>query len=185
LLLPAPSTCAEPAAVPTFERDVLPILRSHCLQCHGGIHQKGGLDLRTAASALAGGDGGKVVVAGDPKASELWKVVEAGTMPKGPIMVSAADKEVIRRWIAGGAKSARHAGELRVPPKARTPKELTEFIDREIDRRLADAKVPASPTADDGEFQRRVWLGVVGRIPSRAKATAFLADTAPDKRDGS
>lgn len=183
LLLPAASGGAEPTAVPTFERDVLPILGSHCLQCHGGIHQKGGLDLRTAAAALAGGDGGKVIVAGDPKASDLWKAVESDTMPKGPIKVSAADKEVIRKWIATGAKSARHAGELRLPPKARTAKELADFIDREIDRRLADAKVPASPAADDGEFQRRVWLDVVGRIPTRAEATAFLDDTTPDKRE--
>ncbi len=183
LLLPAASAGAEPAAVPTFERDVLPILGSHCLQCHGGIHQKGGLDLRTAAAALAGGDGGKVIVAGDPKASDLWKAVESDTMPKGPIKVSAADKEVIRKWIAAGAKSARHAGELRVPPKARAAKELAAFIDREIDRRLAEAKVPASPAADDGEFQRRVRLDVVGRIPTRAEATAFLGDTASDKRE--
>jgi len=183
LLLPAASAGAEPAAAPTFERDVLPILSSHCLPCHGGIHQKGGLDLRTAASALAGGDGGKVIVPGDPKASELWKAVEAGTMPKGAIKVSEAHQEVIRAWIGGGAKSARHAGELRVPPKPRTAKVLAEFIDREIDRRLADAKVPASPAADDGEFQRRVWLDVVGRIPARAEAAAFLGDTTPDKRE--
>ncbi|MFM8273832.1 MAG: PSD1 and planctomycete cytochrome C domain-containing protein [Gemmata sp.] len=183
LLAPTASAGAEPAAAATFERDVLPILSSHCLPCHGGIHQRGGLDLRTAASALAGGESGKVIVPGDPKASELLKAVEAGAMPKGPIKVSAADKEVIRAWIAGGAKSAPFGGQLRVPPKARTAKELAEFIDREIDRRLADAKVPASPAADDGEFQRRVWLDVVGRIPTRAEAAAFLDGATPDKRE--
>jgi hypothetical protein len=31
LLVPTASTGADPAAVPTFERDILPILRSHCL----------------------------------------------------------------------------------------------------------------------------------------------------------
>ncbi|MBM3982198.1 MAG: hypothetical protein FJ304_18425 [Planctomycetes bacterium] len=60
LLAPTASAGAEPAAAATFERDVLPILSSHCLPCHGGIHQRGGLDLRTAASALAGGESGKV-----------------------------------------------------------------------------------------------------------------------------
>lgn len=183
LLLPAASAGAEPASVPMFERDVLPILGSHCLQCHGGIHQRGGLDLRTAASALAGGNNGKVIVPGDAKASGLWKAVESGAMPKGLIKVSAADKEVIRWWIAAGAKSAPFGGELRVPPKARTARELAEFIDREIDRRLADAKVPASPAADDGEFQRRVWLDLVGHIPTRAEAAAFFDDTTPDKRE--
>jgi hypothetical protein len=181
-LVPA-FAAADGTKSPTFERDVLPILSSHCLQCHGGIHQKGGLDLRTAMAALAGGDSGKVIVPGDPKASELWKVVESDTMPRGAIKVSAEQKKILHAWITAGAKSARHDGDLQIPPKPRTAKKLADFIDAEIDRRLAEAKVPASPTADDGEFQRRVWLDVVGRIPTRAEAAAFLADTAPDKRD--
>jgi len=44
--------CAGVGAEPTFEKDVLPILNAHCLQCHGGIHQKSGLDLRTATATL-------------------------------------------------------------------------------------------------------------------------------------
>ena len=30
-----------------LERDVLPILTKQCLGCHGGLRQKGGLDMRT------------------------------------------------------------------------------------------------------------------------------------------
>ena len=41
----------------------------------------------------------------------------------------------------------------------------------------------ASPLAEDGEFQRRVWLDVVGRIPTRSEAAAFLGDSSPDKRE--
>jgi len=183
ILLPAASAGAEPAVVPMFERDVLPILNSHCLKCHGGIHSKGGLDLRTAAAALAGGDSGKVIVPGDPMASELWKAVESDTMPRGAIKVSAEHKKILRAWIGAGAKSARHDGDLQIPLAARTARKLADFIDAEIDRRLAEAKVPASPAADAGEFQRRVWLDVVGRIPTRAEAAAFLDDTTPDKRE--
>ncbi|QDU20923.1 DUF1549 and DUF1553 domain-containing protein [Urbifossiella limnaea] len=40
----------------------------------------------------------------------------------------------------------------------------------------------AAPAADDGEFLRRVTLDLSGTIPSTAEATAFFADTAPDKR---
>lgn len=182
IVLPGFANGPARAAEPTFERDVLPILSSHCLQCHGGIHQRGGLDLRTAASTLAGGDNGKAVVPGDPRSSELWKAVEANTMPKGPLKVSAAHKEILRQWIATGARSSRFAGEVSVPTKARSPQELASYIDQQIDRRLAEAKIPASPPADDGEFLRRVWLDTLGRIPTRAEATAFLDDTNPEKR---
>jgi len=43
---------------PTFERDVLPILTSQCLACHGGVTQKNGLDMRTHAALMQGGKSG-------------------------------------------------------------------------------------------------------------------------------
>ncbi len=166
----------------TFERDVLPILNSHCLQCHGGLHRKAELDLRTMTVVLAGGESGRVVVPGDPDASLLWKKITSDEMPKNPIKVSAEHKEIIRRWIAEGAKSVRQASEFVVPGKPRSADEIAKLIDDAIDRRLAASKIPASPQADDGEFQRRVWLDVIGRIPVRADAVAFLDDTSSDKR---
>ena len=168
------ASAAEPV---TFERDVLPILNSHCLQCHGGLHRKAELDLRSGAAVLAEGESGKVVVPGDPDGSLLWKKIAADEMPKSPIKVSAEHKEIIRRWIADGAKSLRRTGELAVFEKPRSADELAQLIDREVDRRLAEAKVPASATADDGEFQRRVWLDLIGQIPTRAEAVAFLDDS--------
>lgn len=181
-VLYASVSCAGAAEPPTFERDVLPILNSHCLQCHGGLHRKAELDLRTISSALAGGESGKVVTPGEPDASLLWKKIASDEMPKSPTKVSAEQKAIIRRWIAEGAKSVRLASEFVVPDKPRAAEELAKQIDDAIDRRLAAAKVPASPQADDGEFQRRVWLDVSGRIPTRADATAFLDDASPDKR---
>ena len=46
---------------------VRPIFEAHCLKCHGPSKREGGLDLRQAASLLAGGDSGPAVVAGKPK----------------------------------------------------------------------------------------------------------------------
>src|SRR5438067_3583310 len=56
-------------------------------------------------------------------------------------------------------------------------------IDRAIDRRLTEAKVPASPPADDAEFLRRVFLDVAGHIPTAGQAAAFLDDPDPHKRE--
>lgn len=165
-----------------YERDVLPILHSHCLQCHGGLHRKGKLDLRTAGAALHGGSSGKVIVPGDPNASLLWKTIASDEMPKGPTKVSVEHKEIIRRWIADGAKSLQQPGAFVAPTRPRSAEEIAKLIYDEIDRRLAEAKIPSSPPADDGEFQRRVWLDVIGRIPPRAEAAAFLDDSSADKR---
>ena len=163
------------AGEPTFERDILPILNSHCLQCHGGLHRKGELDLRTMNTAMAGGASGKAIVPGDAESSLVWKKIASNAMPKNPIKVAADQKEIIRRWIAAGAKSVQRSNVLALPEKPRSSEQLATMIDDHIDRRLAEAKLPASPQADDGEFQRRVWLDVVGRIPTRAEATAFLS----------
>jgi hypothetical protein len=41
-----------------------------------------------------------------------------------------------------------------------------------------------SPPADDATFLRRVYLDVIGLLPTAEEARAFLADTSPDKRNG-
>ena len=64
-----------PAAVTTstdFARDIQPLLVNHCLKCHGPEKQKGGLRLDIKASALKGGDDGKVILPG--KRSEERRV---------------------------------------------------------------------------------------------------------------
>src|SRR5437870_12714395 len=71
---------------------------------------------------------------------------------------------------------------LRSAQPARDPLPVAALIDRAIDRRLAEAKVPASPPADDAEFLRRLSLDLRGRVPTAERAAAFLADADPDKR---
>jgi hypothetical protein len=55
-----------------LERDVLPILTKQCLACHGGLRQKGGLDMRTVPAMLKGGKSGPALKSGDVNASEMW-----------------------------------------------------------------------------------------------------------------
>ncbi|MFM8272733.1 MAG: DUF1549 domain-containing protein, partial [Gemmata sp.] len=182
LLLAPQLAAADATKGPTFEGDVLPILNAHCLQCHGGVHQKNGLDLRTLPAALKGGQSGAVIVPGRPDESLLWKKLAKDEMPRTDNKVSEANKNLIREWIAAGAKGAEKKVEAAVTRPAQKPSEVAQFIDREIDAKLSAAKVPASPKADAAEFLRRAYLDIAGKPPTANRAAAFLADTSADNR---
>lgn len=65
---------------------------------------------------------------------------------------------------------------------SRSPGPVTADIDCEIDQRLAESKIPASPPADDAEFLRRACLDITGRIPTFAATRRFLDSNDPAKR---
>ncbi|WP_167546853.1 DUF1549 and DUF1553 domain-containing protein [Stieleria maiorica] len=56
------------------------------------------------------------------------------------------------------------------------------LVDRFIDQKLQQLRLPASPQADDHEFARRVWLDLTGHLPPVAQLDAFVADRSKDKR---
>jgi len=92
------------------QEDVLPILFTRCVVCHGGRQQKGGLDLRTRQSMLKGGKTGPAIVPGKPEESLLVKKIHDRDMPPPRLLVDfgirpveAGEFETIRGWIAAGA----------------------------------------------------------------------------------
>src|SRR5262249_29881416 len=72
--------------------------------------------------------------------------------------------------------------QVRRVSNARDPQVVAADIDRELNKRLAEAKVPVSPQADDAEFMRRVYLDITGRIPTVQQTDAFLTSKDPAKR---
>lgn len=56
------------------------------------------------------------------------------------------------------------------------------YIDEHVDAKLRKLQYAPSELASDEEFLRRVYLDVVGHLPSVEEARAFLADPSPDKR---
>jgi hypothetical protein len=67
------------------------------------------------------------------------------------------------------------------PPDGPPPPE-NNFIDRLVFARLRKLNVPPSGLCDDATFLRRVFLDLVGVLPTPAEARAFLADPDPEKR---
>ncbi|MDO8629534.1 MAG: c-type cytochrome domain-containing protein, partial [Phycisphaerales bacterium] len=105
---PLPSVEAEAH----FVRRVWPLLKEKCLACHGDDEAKlkGGLDLRSRAEMMFGGDSAKpAVIPGQPDASPLLLAVQRQSDDWKPMPPKDADKlygEQIgwfKQWIAAGA----------------------------------------------------------------------------------
>lgn len=95
-----------PGAKVLFTKDVLPIFKAKCNQCHGEVgNPKGDLDLRTLAMALRGGDNGTGAKPGKPDDSQIWLSIDSGAMPPaGKEKLTAAEMKTVKNWILTGAK---------------------------------------------------------------------------------
>jgi hypothetical protein len=58
----------------------------------------------------------------------------------------------------------------------------SNFIDRLVFRKLKKLNIVPSAPADDAEFLRRVYLDVIGALPTADEARQFLISPEPDKR---
>lgn len=56
-------------------------------------------------------------------------------------------------------------------------------IDELVDAKLKRLNIVPSELCSDGDFVRRAFLDIIGTLPTAAEASAFLEDTAPDKRE--
>ena len=97
-----------PAAVPSFERDITPILRVYCSGCHNDRDREGAFSVETFTSLRKGGaESGDPIVAGDAAASALVRRItsDAGDHmpPADEPQVPAADLAVLEAWITAGA----------------------------------------------------------------------------------
>lgn len=85
--------------------------------------------------------------------------------------------------IVGIGHAAIASGESPAAPATKAnSSELTGAIDRYLNDAWENASVAPAEPADDAAFMRRLYLDLVGRIPSVAEARAFLDDVRPEKR---
>ncbi|MEK6236950.1 MAG: c-type cytochrome [Planctomycetales bacterium] len=104
----AVASAGKPKKNVDYLRDVKPILKARCRDCHGGAKQESGLRLDSAEGVLQGGDSGPAVVPGESEKSLLMEMItrddEYGMPPKGEPLT---DKQIetLRRWIDQGAET--------------------------------------------------------------------------------
>ncbi len=204
-----PTLAAESADSPDFDRNIVPVLASKCLECHSGAGPEGGLDLTQHNRMLRGGESGPAVVPGKPDESLLWQRIRDDEMPpEHPL--SADEKRILRDWISGGAAwgtgpidpfrttTGKRAGydwwSLRPlsndpPPIVSTDADLgaesfADWADNSIDQfvlaRLAKEHLTPSLEAGRRTLIRRLYFDLVGLPPTPEEVDAFVADDRPE-----
>lgn len=97
------------ADAPTFTKDIGPLLATKCSKCHGAARQKNDLRLDSAEAVQKGGENGPVFVAGKPDQSPIWIRTtkppgDADRMPAEGQLLNKKQTDLIKAWIAAGAK---------------------------------------------------------------------------------
>jgi hypothetical protein len=183
-------------ALLTFEKDVRPIVKAHCTHCHGEEEKpEGGVDLRLRRFM------DEIVVAGQPEKSQLVEVIRSGEMPEKGKPLTEAQLNVIEKWIAQGAKTAK-AEPLALAPgpiisdedreywafqpiqKPEVPKnvetqKLRTPVDAFVLAKMNEKGLPMAPEADPRTLIRRVTLDLTGLLPTPEEVEAFVADKSP------
>ncbi len=174
-----------------YNRDVRPII-TKCFTCHGPSSEKGAAGLRLdnftgATMKLASGQ--QAIVPGKPDQSELIKRINAKDdtlMPPADThkTLSAADKLVMRQWIAQGAEYKEHWAFVKpVRPTMPTLKNKTwakNDIDKLVLAKLEVKGLSPEPEADKATLIRRVSLDLTGLPPTPEEVQAFLKDKSPN-----
>jgi hypothetical protein len=175
-----------------FSRDIRPILSQNCFDCHGPDDKQRKADLRldTKDGLFTELGGQTPFVPFKPEKSEaLRRMVsdeadERMPPPKTGKRVSAAQLDLLRRWIAQGAKWSQHWSYLPpvrpAVPQTNPAYQVRNAIDSFIAAKLEREKLAQSAEADKVTLLRRLSLDAIGLPPTPAEVDAFLADVSPD-----
>ena len=167
-----------------YNEDVRPILSENCFYCHGpdGNKRKAKLRLDVRDAALEK----KAFVPGDAGASELIKRLastdsdEVMPPPDSHRTLTAAQKEILKRWIAEGAEYKEHWAFV-TPVRPALPGNGEKHpVDAFVVEKLTRAGLTLSPEAPKATLLRRLSLDLTGLPPMPEETAAFLADQSPD-----
>jgi hypothetical protein len=169
-----------------FAREVQPLLARRCFACHGPDTQEAGLRLDEAEAATAELDSGvAAIVPGDAAGSELMARITSDDeflqMPPEGSRLTAAEVEVLRRWINDGATWEKHwAFRPLEQPEVPEVDGAAGPVDAFVQQGLAQRGLPVPEQADRLTLLRRATYSVTGLPPSAAEVEDFLSDSSPD-----
>jgi hypothetical protein len=182
---------AQPPKV-DFAHDVVPLLKARCAECHTAGKYKGSFSLDTREDVLKK----KAVVPGKSRESELIRRVTSSDaderMPAKGEPLTVKQIELLKAWIDQGfvwdEGFSFRAGTYVVPLKPRRPTlpparaGRDHPIDRILDAYFANHKAEWPAPLDDSAYLRRVYLDIIGLLPTTEEVKAFEKDISSEKR---
>ncbi|MCM8534728.1 MAG: PSD1 and planctomycete cytochrome C domain-containing protein [Lentisphaeraceae bacterium] len=182
-----------------FKRDILPIIERSCFKCHNGQEKKAkaGLRMDIAEEMLSFEN---FLIPGNPKKSIF---IESISHPKGhdDLMppegkaepISTAEIAKISLWIDQGAhfgtwekysntKKKKLVSGLKQGQVAANQQQVVSDIDQIVTRTLAKSNLVLTKPASDETFLRRIYLQIIGRIPTLTEVDNFMGSNDKDKR---
>ena len=147
------------AQVPSFNRDIRPILSDRCYTCHGPDANQRKADLR-----LDRDPGSALLAKALARVTTQNKALRMPPAYLGHNPLTESEIEVLKRWIEGGGKYESHWSFL-APRKAAVP-EGVHPVDYFLRMRLAVEGINPSPPASPEALLRRVSLDLTGLSPS-------------------
>lgn len=193
ILASAHAMAAEPAANRIeFNRDIRPILSDTCYHCHGPdqAKRKANLRLDTEDGAFAARDGRPALVPGNLAKSTLYQritatdPVERMPPPDSGRKLTAAQIDLLRRWIEQGAKWQPHWSFI--PPRRPELPGIQQRdwprnpIDHFVLARLERERLRPTPEAERTTLVRRVTLDLTGLPPTPAEVETACQDPSKD-----
>ena len=189
------SWCA--AAPIDFQKQIAPLLTEKCLACHNPTQKKGGLDLTTRESLVAGGESGLTVTPGDPDLSLIIDYVSGDKpkMPKTGDKLTVEEVALLTEWVKQELPwpkqvvldpaeatwwSLRPLKSPKVPELEQTNRDrVRNPIDAFVLSKLNERGLTPSPQADRRTLIRRLKYDLIGLPPTPEEVEQFIRDTDP------
>ncbi|WP_273567956.1 c-type cytochrome domain-containing protein [Maribacter halichondriae] len=101
-------TFGNPDSVLVYNDLISPIFKTKCIACHCAEVQRGGLDMSTPETLTEGGEGGAIIVSGNPTESELFRRItlpqsNVKFMPPTNKVLTYDEIKIVEWWIRQGA----------------------------------------------------------------------------------
>ena len=186
LYYPASATNGVSARI-EFNRDIRPIITENCFACHGPDknQRKAKLRLDVRETAIERG----AIIPGKPTESKLVEHIfsedadEVMPPPKSRKVLTAAQKQLLKEWIAAGAEYEPHWAymPLKRPavPQTKDRTWVRNPIDAFILHMLEAKQIRPSKEAQKAELLRRLSLDLIGLPPTPQELETFLNDSSP------